>query len=142
MKSPYFLFLFILVSVSVKSQTWQNGIVGGWIDGEGDGKIEIYKQGDLYFGKITWLREANEVDGKPKVDEENPISEKRDQPILGLVILKNFQFKDGYWQKGTIYDPKNGKTYDCEMWLDGKNSLKLRGYWGVVYRTDTWTRAK
>lgn len=142
MKSYYSILLLLLISVSAKTQTWQNGIIGGWIDGEGDGKIEIFKEGDQYYGKITWLREPNEENGKPKFDEENPNSTKRSQPILGLIILKNFTFKDGYWQNGTIYDPKNGKTYDCEMWLDGKNSLKIRGYWGIVYRTDTWTRAK
>ena len=61
---------------------------------------------------------------------------------MGLVILKNFDFEDGFWKNGTIYDPKNGKTYKCEMWLDGKTGLKIRGYWGVVYRTETWTKAK
>ena len=136
-------FLFLIATVlHVNAQSWQEAIVGGWIDAEADGKIEIYKQGNKYYGKVAWLREPLEENGKPKVDEENPDASKQDQPIMGLVILKNFEFKDGYWQNGTIYDPKNGRTYDCEMWMDGKDKLKIRGYWGIVYRTETWTRAK
>ncbi len=142
MKKYFCVTVIIFISISANAQVWQNAIVGGWIDGEGDGKIEIYKQGDKYYGKIAWLREPTEENGNAKVDDENPDESKRKQPVLGLVILKNFDFKDGYWQNGTIYDPKNGKTYECEMWLDGKGTLKIRGYWGIVYRTDTWTKAK
>ena len=34
------------------------------------------------------------------------------------------------WEDGTICDPKNGKIYDCEMWLeeDNMDELKVRGY--------------
>ena len=46
--------------------------------------------------------------------------------------------KDGNeWEDGEILDPKNGKVYDCKMWVeDGK--LKVRGYIAFFYRTQTW----
>lgn len=132
----------LCISFSLKAQAWQDAVLGGWINGDKDAKVEIYKSGDKYYGKITWLRNPNEDDGTPKVDDENPDESKQKDPIMGLVILKNFNFEDGFWKNGTIYDPKNGKTYKCEMWLDGKTELKIRGYWGIVYRTETWTRPK
>lgn len=142
MKRLMVLIFTLSIALSSKAQTWQDACIGGWINGDGDAKIEIYKKDNKYYGKITWLREPNEEDGKPKLDDENPDESKQSQPIMGLVILKNFDFEDGFWKNGTIYDPKNGKTYKCEMWLDGKTGLKIRGYWGVVYRTETWTKAK
>lgn len=142
MKNLVSAFLLILCVSFTHAQNWQDAILGGWINGDDDAKIEIYKSGNKYYGKITWLRNPNEDNGTPKVDDENPDKSKQTQPIMGLVILKNFVFEDGYWKNGTIYDPKNGKTYDCEMWLDGKTGLKLRGYWGIIYRTETWTRPK
>ena len=131
-----------LCMVSAQAQTnWQDNILGGWINGDKDAKVEIYKKDGKYYGKITWLRNPNEDDGTPKVDDENPDETKRATPIMGLVILKNFTFEEGMWKGGTIYDPKNGKTYKCEMWLDEKE-LKIRGYVGPLFRTETWTRPK
>ena len=39
-------------------------------------------------------------------------------------------------------DPKNGKIYDCEMWLeeDNMDELKVRGYIYFLFRTQTWLR--
>jgi uncharacterized protein (DUF2147 family) len=83
-------------------------------------------------------------DGKPKVDRNNPENSKQNQPIIGLVILKNFRFDDDEWQEGTIYDPESGKTYDCNLTLKDKNTLRVRGYIGISLfgRTEKWTRAK
>jgi uncharacterized protein (DUF2147 family) len=36
-------------------------------------------------------------------------------------------------------DPDDGKVYKSEVWLeDGK--LKVRGYLGLFYRTQTWLK--
>jgi uncharacterized protein (DUF2147 family) len=135
-------FFFILASISFSLANAQNSdlIVGKWLSADGDGKIEIYKKGDVYYGKLIWLKEPNETNGKPKIDDENPDPSKRNTPLLNLVILKNFTFEDGFWQGGTIYDPKNGKTYKCEMWTEGKNTLRIRGYVAFLHRTESWTR--
>lgn len=114
-----------------------------WYNQEKNAKIKIYKATDgKYYGKIVWLKMPNR-DGKPKVDINNPDKTKRNDPVMGLLILKNFK-KDGEhgYDDGTIYDPKNGKTYSCKMTL--KNDvLDLRGYVGIslLGRTTTWTKA-
>jgi uncharacterized protein (DUF2147 family) len=133
------LFLFL---VSLLQAQFCDAIVGVWLSEDGKGKITVYKQGDKYFGKLSWLKEPYEEDGKtPKVDDENPNDDEAKKPLLGKVILKDFVFEDGFWQEGEIYDPESGKTYDCEMWLEGNNNLKIKGYWHFIYRVDTWTRS-
>jgi uncharacterized protein (DUF2147 family) len=44
---------------------------------------------------------------------------------------------DDEFAGGTIIDPNNGKIYRCKVWLEG-NNLKLRGYLGPFFRTQTW----
>lgn len=45
---------------------------------------------------------------------------------------------------GTIYDPRNGKTYECEVTLEYDGTLEVRGYVGLpLYgKTVVWTRAE
>ncbi len=129
-----------------------DAIVGKWLDGKGKAHIEIYKgDGGKYFGKIVWLKEpAYPADdkkgmaGKTKVDRENPDPAKRNQPILGLLILRDFVFSGSIWEQGRIYDPENGKDYKCKMTLSTPDTLDVRGFIGfsMFGRTDNWTRVK
>ena len=87
------------------------------------------------------MREPNE-NGKPKVDKNNPDDDLKSRPLVGMELLSDFEFDDDEWEDGEIYDPESGKTYSCEMTLDG-NTLNVRGYIGVswVGRTTEWTRS-
>lgn len=119
-------------------------ILGKWLNEDKDAHIEVYKEAGKFFGKIVWLKEPNdEVTGKPKVDDDNPDVTLQSRPVMGLVILKDFIFDgDEEWEDGTIYDPKNGKTYDCYMEIDDEGILKIRGYIGFSWigRSSYWTR--
>ncbi len=123
----------------------QDNIVGVWYNTTKTGKVEIYKKGATYSGKIVWLDEPlDEVTGKPKVDKFNPETSKQSTPIIGLVVLKNFNYDgDGKYSDGTIYDPENGKTYKCKMELTDQDHLDVRGYIGMpmLGRTENWTRS-
>jgi uncharacterized protein (DUF2147 family) len=105
--------------------------------------ITIYEEGGKLFGKIEKLfREPNE--------EQNPLCDKcegtlKNQPIMGMVILRDLK-KDGEeWTGGTILDPANGKTYKCKIAVEaGGKKLKVRGYIGMALlgRTQYWVRAE
>ncbi len=133
----------VLSFMSFDTSVAQNAddVVGVWLTDGGKSKVEIYKKGDEYFGKIIWLREPNE-NGKPKVDKNNPDDDLKSRPLVGMELLSDFEFDDDEWEDGEIYDPESGKTYSCEMTLDG-NTLNVRGYIGVswVGRTTEWTRS-
>lgn len=133
----------VLSFMSFDTAVAQNAddIIGVWLTDGGKSKVEIYKKGEEYFGKIIWLREPNE-NGKPKVDKNNPDDDLKSRPLVGMELLSDFEFDDDEWEDGEIYDPESGKTYSCEMTLDG-NTLNVRGYIGVswVGRTTEWTRS-
>ena len=103
-------------------------------------EVELYDQGGKIFGKITGLTEPNDAQGKPKVCTKCQGAEK-DQAIVGLVIVKDLSASGDRYKGGTILDPEDGKLYKAEVWSeDGK--LKVRGYLGPFYRTQTWVKGQ
>jgi len=141
-KASLFILIFVL-SVQVFAQK-KDDILGKWLNSSGEGQIEIFKRGDKFFGKLSWIKEPNDAAGKSKKDEKNPTESLRSRPILGLEILKNFIFDDGKWIDGTIYDPNSGKTYSCKLTLKDANQLSVRGFIGVslIGRTEVFKRVK
>jgi uncharacterized protein (DUF2147 family) len=137
-----FLLLALSTSINSYAQIKADDILGVWLTtGKEPAKIEIYKSGQKYYGKIIWLLNPLS-NGKSKVDANNPVKNKRHQQIIGLIILSDFEFDDNKWDDGEIYDPESGKTYSCHLTLKDKNTLKVRGYIGVslLGRTETWTK--
>lgn len=114
-----------------------------WYNTPKTAKLQIYKAADgKFYGKIAWLLEPNEQ-GKPKVDKNNPDKARRNDPLMGLVLLKGFtKTEEGLYEDGTIYDPKNGKTYSCKMTYKN-DKLEVRGFIGfsLLGRTEVWTKA-
>ena len=141
-KLSFILFL-TLCTVTAFAQN-KDAVVGKWLSATSEGQIEIYKRGDKYFGKLSWIKEPNDEKGKPKVDAKNPNPSLKTKPILGLEILKDFIFEDGKWTDGTIYDPQTGKTYSCNLTLKENGQLNIRGYIGIslIGRSETWKRVK
>ncbi len=118
-------------------------VIGEWYTKDSKALVQIYKQGDVYNGKIVWLKEPKNEDGSAKLDTNNPDEAQRGQPIIGLNLVKGFTYKGkNKWADGTIYDPDNGKTYKCKMNLSDNGTLKVRGFIGValIGRTQVWTR--
>ena len=137
------MFTLSVFSLDGLSQTKADDIIGIWLtNGKEPAKIQIYKSSEKYYGKIIWLKNPIE-NGKQRSDGNNPDKVKRENPIIGLVILTGFKFDgDDEWKGGDIYDPESGKTYNSYIYLKDKNTLKVRGYIGVSLfgRTETWIR--
>jgi uncharacterized protein (DUF2147 family) len=129
---------------SLMAQNNQDAIIGTWETDAKDAKMEIFKSGDYYYGKLLWGNKVVEADSKTsKKDTKNPDAKLRDRNIIGITILTGLKFEDGKYQDGKIYDPPSGKTYDCKAWLEN-GKLHLRGYIGfsLMGRTATWHKLK
>jgi uncharacterized protein (DUF2147 family) len=133
---------FLLSTAFASDKENPDAIIGIWLNASGKGHIQIYKQGNKYYGKLVWLKEPNDEQGKPKMDTKNPNTALRSQPLIGSTILRDFVFDDDEWNSGRIYDPQNGKDYKCFLRLKDAKTLSVRGYIGVslLGRTETWTR--
>ena len=119
-------------------------VVGKWKLDDGSAIVEVYKSGDSVNGKIVWLQDPTEPDGTPAVDNNNPDPKLRSRQLIGLNMLSGLKKTGSEYTGGTIYDPGNGKTYNCSMKVEG-DVLKVRGSLdkrGLLGRTMDWFRVK
>lgn len=120
-------------------------VVGKWKLDDGSAIVEVYKSGDAYNGKIVWLQNPTEDDGTPAKDLNNPDKSLRSRELIGLNMLSGLKAKGGNeYSGGSIYDPGNGKTYNCSMKVEG-DILRVRGSLdkkGLLGRTMDWFRVK
>lgn len=134
----YLLPIILFFSLNCFAQNADN-LLGTYMTSEQDGMIEIFKKDNKYFGKLIWTKTPG------KLDDHNPDAKQKADKLVGKEILKNFDF-DGKttWHNGTIYDPKNGKTYNCKITRDDKGNLNVRGFIGIslIGRTAFWIKVK
>jgi uncharacterized protein (DUF2147 family) len=145
MTMKHLLSLFALTTILIATQVVAlDPLVGKWktVDdktGKALSDVEIYEQGGKMFGKITGLAEPNDAQGKPKTCTKCEGPDK-DKPIVGLVIIKDLSAGGDRYKGGTILDPEDGKVYKAELWTEA-GKLKVRGYLGPFYKTQTWVKA-
>lgn len=139
--------VFITMTSVAPSTDDPDALLGKWLSPKKRNQVQIYKQGNKYFGKLVWMLEPTDpVTSKPKVDSQNPDEKLRTRPLMNMAMLTNLTYKgNNVWGDGEIYNPEDGKTYNCEIALKDPNSIDLRGYvMGISFlgKTKTWTRVK
>ena len=132
--------VFILVSQLTLAQT----IVGKWKAVENNkpsSLIQIYKgTNGKYYGKMV---EVYDPELDKNICSKCP-GDRKGKKMKNLVIMRDLKIsKDKKSAEGgKILDPKNGKEYNCKVWLKDNNTLKMRAFVGFLYGTRTWTRQK
>ena len=146
--------LLLIVALAGAAPAWagSDDILGMWLNQKQDAKIDIFKCGNDYCGKIVWLKEpvypagsALGTPGTPKLDHYNPDVARKKTPLMDMQMMQGLQFSgDKQWKNGKIYDPDSGKTYSSKATLVSTTELDLRGFIGfsMLGRTEKWTRAK
>jgi uncharacterized protein (DUF2147 family) len=140
-KQSIIISILLLAVVNTFSQNMTGDrILGIWLNEDKDAKVEIYKSGNQYFGKLIWGKEMYEADGKTsRKDVENKDPKLRSRNLKDLIMLSGFAYHDDVWDGGEIYDPRNGSTYSCTLKLKG-SKLDIRGYIGISLfgKTTVW----
>jgi uncharacterized protein (DUF2147 family) len=110
---------------------------------EKDTRIEIYKNGSEYLGRLIWAPNFFEADGKTfRKDISNTDKQLRTRSLQNIDLLHDFTFIDNIWDNGKMYDPKSGKTYNSLMKLKNE-TLEIRSYVGIPLfgRSTYWARS-
>ncbi|MBA3549557.1 MAG: DUF2147 domain-containing protein [Nannocystis sp.] len=127
----------MFIATTVMAFSGRSTALGYWktIDdetGEAKSIVKIYEVDGKYYARVDRLLK------NPGGLCDQCEGEDHNKPIEGMVVMwgMNADGEEEY-SGGKIFDPAKNKTYRCSMWLkDGK--LKVRGYLGPFYRTQTW----
>ncbi|HEY3850913.1 MAG TPA: DUF2147 domain-containing protein [Steroidobacteraceae bacterium] len=101
--------------------------------------VRIYEQDGKVFGKI----ERSLTPGAEHRVCTACTDYRKDQPMLGLIIIRNMKPTDDGYAGGDILDPESGSVYRCKFHLEeGGAKLVLRGFIGIslLGRTQIWQR--
>ncbi|MFM7643914.1 MAG: DUF2147 domain-containing protein [Sphingomonadales bacterium] len=138
-------FIFFLCALLLSLWSYGQSCTGYWItidDATGLKKsiVELYKKDGNLYGKVVYIYKRGKDGPHSKCTECN--GKLYNQPIMGMVILRQMEWDGSQWENGNILDPDNGKTYTCTLWLneENKNKLNVRGYIGPFFRTQEWIR--
>jgi uncharacterized protein (DUF2147 family) len=135
-----------LFSVAVLSQAGDlSSPEGLWqpLDSSGkpQGLIRIYQDQGMYFGRIQ--------PSSPSDDDRarcvRCTDERKDQPIIGMLLIRNMRQQGDGYEGGDIVDPDTGRLYGCKFRLiDGGHNMIMRGFYGlsVLGRSQTWRRVE
>ncbi|MGE0698324.1 MAG: DUF2147 domain-containing protein, partial [Hyphomicrobiaceae bacterium] len=121
------------------------GPVGVWIDHTGRGAVEIVPCGTGLCGRIVWMQQPNDKTGQPLRDKLNEDRRLRNRTICGLQVIGDLKLmRDGSWDRGWIYDPEQGESFDVELRLRSPDELQVKGYKGLKFLSETfqWRRAE
>jgi len=148
MKKKLRLIGLVAVVLCFASSLFAQSIEGIWktVDdetGKTKSEVQLEIKDGLLYGTITKLYKEPGEDLDPLCTECSGIN--KDKKIIGMQIVNGLEKSGVDWKKEDgILDPANGKLYFCKMWLDSDDpkELKVRGYIGFLYRTQTWYKVK
>ena len=108
---------------------------GVWLTETGDSKVRLSRCGAGFCGTLI------SVAGKG-LDANNPDPALRTRSVVGVQIVNAANAtSDGY--EGTLYNPKDGKTYSGSLKMTGPDTLVVAGcVMSVFCKRQTWKRVK
>lgn len=150
-KSIMILLVFIFSNVIFSSE---QDILGYWITEKSESGnqivLEIYKtDNNKYNGVIKKLTNpihtTGEYKGKEIMDIYNTNEKLKTRKLVGIDFVYNFTYnpKNNRYENGNIYNPTDGKTYYCYMYIKENGDLYVRGSIdksGFFGKTQTWKK--
>ena len=128
-----------VIGIAVAANAAAASIKGRWTTKEKDSVVEISACGTAMCGRVSkFLRTP--PGGVDQKDIKNPNKDLRTRKILGIAVLHSLKVDGEKW-RGTIYDPRNGKSYRSEVYLQKNGNLNVKGCVGPICQSQVWTPA-
>jgi uncharacterized protein (DUF2147 family) len=104
--------------------------------------VRISESAGVFSAKVEKLLAP---DAKPDAKCDQCTDARKDQPVVGLTIMRNVKKNENIYDGGDILDANNGKVYKVRLTLASDNKkLDVKGYIGAPLfgRTQTWQRVE
>lgn len=122
----------VMAAAPVTAQSAQTSSpIGAWLTESGHGVIRFAPCDGGVCGTIV---------GIDRTPNEPMPTDVRGRPQCGLTIFTGSADQQDGVTDGHITDPRSGKTYQAQVWVDAEGRLHLRGYVGVplLGATQVW----
>ena len=140
MKKTIYTLLFIFSGFFLFGQS-ADAIVGTYLKADGKSKVEFFKVGETYSGKVVWLKEPNDDKGVPKKDPKNPDKSLRERPLMGMVTITGLKYEgEGKYGEGKAYRPAEGDEVKFKVKLNGDGTINVTGSKYGFSKTETWKK--
>lgn len=114
-------------------------ITGSWVTQGKDAVVGVAKCGKALCGRIERFL-IPPPNGTNQRDVNNPEKSLRQRKLLGLTILSGLTADGEVW-RGTVYDPKTGRSYRSVVKRKSADVLEVTGCVGPLCQTQVWRKA-
>jgi uncharacterized protein (DUF2147 family) len=128
-----------IIGIAVAANAAAASIKGRWVTKEKDSVVEISACGAAMCGRVSKFLKTP-PGGVDQKDTKNPDKSLRSRKILGIAVLHSLKADGDKW-RGTIYDPRNGKSYRSVVYLQKNGNLHVQGCVGPICQSQIWTPA-
>ncbi|MEM8507242.1 MAG: DUF2147 domain-containing protein [Bacteroidota bacterium] len=141
MKTKLLYTTLLLLSALSHGQDQKDAIQGFWLNHEKNAIVEIYEEGNIYYGRIHEVLAIPDEKSKALTAEQR---QKGKAQMKGKLVLTDLTFKKDKWMNGKILNPKDNSTRaSCTAYLENANNdLNLRIKKGFLSATKVWTRVE
>jgi uncharacterized protein (DUF2147 family) len=140
MKKLFYTLLFVFCGSFLFAQS-ADALVGTYLNADGKSKIEFFKSGDTYCGKIVWLLNPNDEKGNPKKDVKNPDKSLQSRPLMGLVNITGLKYEgNGKYVDGKVYRPAEGDELKFKVKVNADGNIDVTGTKYGFNITKTWKK--
>lgn len=126
------------MAIATPAAAAPQSVAGKWLVEDKGGIVQIGQCGATVCGTLVQILTPGKQNA---TDANNPNKALRSRPLKGVNLLYGFTANGSDW-KGNIYDPRRGKTFKSYIKLNANGTLSVKGCWGPICQTQTWTRAK
>lgn len=127
LKSLVVIALLTVSAVTNAQSKEEKNFIGKWLTEDKTLTIEIYKDKELFYGKVIKAVNAKSKKGKPNV---------------GQIIVIEMKMKGKNLEGGTVKDIDTGKEYDAKFVPIDYNNIKLKVNVMLMNFNEVWTRIK
>ncbi len=119
-------------------------VTGNWYTYGAKSMVKITRCGKGLCGKIVWLRQKLDSEGRPLRDERNLNKGYRTRKVLGLSTFSGLSPAGPKRWSGLMYNPDDGRTYKASLTILSASSIRIEGcrVGGGPCGQRTWARAK
>ena len=120
------ILIFCLTQNLFSQSKAENSFLGKWLTEDKNYVVEIYKENELFFGKVI---------------KSYRLEDKNKDASMVEKVIKNMKLKNNVLSGGQVFDDESKKYFDGKIVIDGEK-IKIKIIYMLMSFSETWIREK